>query len=119
MGVRRSMWLWDKYKNECGIEWEKWIGIEGKKNGLWANPRLNRVDMGGKGWNGSGRIIFMEIGGWRAKKEGISLEKILVVVWNVIIYGNRLQYGSYPKERAKTRRTLNYHSAFRRMNVYK
>ena len=90
MGVRRSMWLWDKYKNECGIEWEKWIGIEGWKNGLWVKPRLNRVDEDGEGWNGSGRIIFKKIGRWRAKKEGISLENILVVVWNVIIYGNRL-----------------------------
>ena len=90
MGVRKSMWLCDKYKNECGIEWEKWIGIEGWKNGLWVKPRLNRVDEDGEGWNGSSRIIFKEIGGWRAKKEGISLENILAVVWNVLEYGNRL-----------------------------
>ena len=50
-------------KNECMIEQEKRKGIEGQKNGLWANPRLNQVDEDGKGWNGSGRIIFKEIGG--------------------------------------------------------
>ena len=32
------------------------------ENGLWANPRLNRVDKDGEDWNGSGRIVFKEIG---------------------------------------------------------